>query len=174
MDILQFLVLGYNLKSFFKAFGVTEKQGSFLYDYFTLADQVDETTLAPYDTLYSLMKDWKKYAAFQKLVDQGKSEKEALHALRLPVKRKTGPENCQWLQQLWTENQWSTFADSLKWYNDLNVTPMNQAIENINEFYKNICINFIHQAISIPGVTMGVCFNSITNPTAEFHLLFQE
>ena len=47
---------------------------------------------------------------------------------------------------------------------------MIQAIENMNEFYKNIRIDFIHQAISIPGVAMRVCFNSITDPAAEFHL----
>ena len=75
-----------------------------------------------------------EYAAFQKLLHQGKSEQEALHALRLPVKPKTGPKNYQWLQHLWTENQWSTFADFLKWYNDLDVMPMIQAIENMNEF----------------------------------------
>ena len=47
---------------------------------------------------------------------------------------------------------------------------MLQAIENINHFYKNIRIDFIHQAISLPGVAMRVCFNSITDPAAEFHL----
>ena len=47
---------------------------------------------------------------------------------------------------------------------------MIQAIENMNEFYKNIHIDFIHQAISIPGVAMRVSFNSITDPAAEFHL----
>ena len=47
---------------------------------------------------------------------------------------------------------------------------MIQAIENISEFYKNIRIDFIHQAISIPGVAMRVCFNSITDPAAEFHI----
>ena len=62
------------------------------------------------------------------------------------------------------------FADFLEWYNDLDVTPTIQAIENINEFYKNIRIDFIHQAISIPGVAMRVCFNSINDPAAEFHL----
>ena len=111
-----------------------------------------------------------EYAAFQKRLDQGKSEQEAPHALRLPVKPNTGPENYQWLQHLWTENHWSTFADVLKWQTDLDVTPMIQAIENMNQFYKNIRIDFIHQAISIPGVAMRVCFNSITDPAAEFHL----
>ena len=174
MDILQFLAPGYNLKSFFKAFGVTEQKGSFPYDYFTSAEQLDETTLLPYDTFYSTIKNCnvleEEQGAFHKLVNQGKSEQEALQALRLPTKPKTGPENYQWLHQLWVENQWSTFADYLKWYNDLDVTPMIQAIENTNEFYKSIRIDFIHQAIAIPGVAMRVCFNSITDPTAEFHL----
>ena len=47
---------------------------------------------------------------------------------------------------------------------------MIQAIENMNQFYKNIHIDFIHQTISIPGVAMTVCFNSTTDPAAEFHL----
>ena len=62
------------------------------------------------------------------------------------------------------------FVDFLKWYNDLDVTPMIQAIDSMNEVYKNIRIDFIHKAISIPGVAMRVCFNSITDPAAEFHL----
>ena len=123
MDILQFLAPGYNLKSFFKAFGVSEQKWFFPYDYFTHADQLDETTLPPYETFYSIIKGCnvlkEEYVAFQKLLDQGKSEQEALRSLRLPAKPKTGNENYQWLQQLWFENQWSTFADFLKWYNDL-------------------------------------------------------
>ena len=47
---------------------------------------------------------------------------------------------------------------------------MIQAIENVNEFYKQKHIDFMHQAISLPGVTIRVCFNSITDPAAEFHL----
>ena len=174
MDILQFLAPGYNLKSFFKAFGVSEQKGFFPYDYFTHADQLHETTLPPYETFYSTIKGCnileEEHTVFQKLIDQGKSEQEALQILRLTSKPKTGPENYQWLQELWTENQWSTFADFLKWYNDLDVTPMLQAIENMNDFYKNIRVDFIHQAISLPGVAMRVCFNSITDPTAELHL----
>ena len=85
IDILQFLAQGYNLKYFFKAFGVTE-QGFFLYDYFTHADQLDETSLPPYETFYSTIKGCnvieEDYATFQKLINQGKSEQEALRTLR--------------------------------------------------------------------------------------------
>ena len=47
---------------------------------------------------------------------------------------------------------------------------MIQAIKNMNEFYKQKHIDVMHQAISLPGVAMTVCFNSITDPEAEFHL----
>ena len=162
------------LEKFFKASGVTEQKGFFPYDYFTHADQLDETILPTYDTFYLASKHCNvlevEHAAFQKLVDQGKSKQEVLQILRLTSKPKTGPENYQWLQQLWTENQWSTFADFLKWYNNLDVAPMIQVIENMNEFYKQKHIDFMHHAISLPGVAMRVCFNSITDPAAEFHL----
>ena len=89
MDILQFLAPGYNLKSLFKAFGVSEQKGFFPYDYFTDADQLDETTLPPYETFYSTIKNCnvleEEHAAFQKLVDQGKSEQEALQTLGLKI-----------------------------------------------------------------------------------------
>ena len=92
LDVLQFLAPGYNLKSFFKAFGVTEQKGFFPYDYFTSADQLDETTLPPYGTFYSTIKNCnfleQEHAAFQKLADQGTSEQEALQILRLTSKQK--------------------------------------------------------------------------------------
>ena len=95
MDILQFLAPGYNLKSFFKAFGVSEQKGFFPYDYFTHADQLDETTLLPYETFYSTIKGCnileEDYATFQKLINQGKSEQEALQILRLTSKPKKRP-----------------------------------------------------------------------------------
>ena len=100
MDILQFLAFFlYCLKSFFKSFGVSEEKGFFPYDYSTHADQLDETTLPPYETFYSTIKNCnvleEDYATFQKLVDQGKSEQEALQTLRLAAKPNTGPENYQ-------------------------------------------------------------------------------
>ena len=94
MDILQFLAPGYNLKSFFKAFGVSEQKGFFPYDYFTHADQLDETTLPPYENFYSVIKGCnvleEEYVAFQKLLDQRKSEQEVLQSFRLPAQPISG------------------------------------------------------------------------------------
>ena len=56
---------------FFKAFGVTEQKGFFPYDYFTHADQLDETTLPPYETFYSAIKNCnvleEEYISFRNL-----------------------------------------------------------------------------------------------------------
>ena len=141
LDILQFLAPGYNLKSFFKAFDANKEKGFFPYDYFISADQLNEITLPPYETFYFTIKRCnvleEEQAAFRKLNEQGKSEQQTLQILRLTSKPKTGLENYQWLQQLWVENQWSIFADFLKWYNDLDVNPMIQAIEKMNDYYED-------------------------------------
>ena len=153
------------MKSFFKAFDANEEKGFFSDDYFTSADQLDKTSLPTYETFYSSIKGCnvheEDYITFQKLVDQGNSEQEALQILRLQEVPKTGPENYQWLQQLWTENQWSTFADFLKWYNDLDVDPMITAIEKMNDYYKDKDGDFMHQAITLPGIAKRILF--------EFH-----
>ena len=47
----------YLLTYFFKAFGVTEQKGLFPYDYFTSAEQLDETTLPPLKLFTQSLKD---------------------------------------------------------------------------------------------------------------------
>ena len=147
LDILQFLAPGYNLKSFFKDFGVSQQKGYFPYDYFTDANQLDERTLPPYEAFYSSLKHFnvleEEYDSFQKLLDQGKTEQEALQALRLSEKPKTGAENYDWLHQLWRENEWSTFADYLNLYTYLNIAAMISGTDNMNKFYKERKIDFM-------------------------------
>ena len=162
LDVLQFLAPGYNLKSFFKAFGVTKQKVSFLMIILPmLINQMKP--LCRHMKLFSRTSrtatSWKNTLCFKNMSIKRKSEQEALQILRFTSKPKTGPENFKWFQQLRTENQLSTFADFLKWCNDLDVTPMIQAIENMNEFYKQKHIDFMRQAISLPGVAMRVCFN---------------
>ena len=85
MDILQFLAPGYNLKSFFIAFGVSEQKGFFPYDYFTHADQLDETTLPPYETFYSIIKNCnvleEEYASFQSFSTKENPNKKSYNPL---------------------------------------------------------------------------------------------
>ena len=75
MDILQFLAPGYNLKSFFKAFGVSEQKGFFAYDYFTSAEQLNETTLPPYETFYSTIKNCNVLEEEQAAIKENQNKK---------------------------------------------------------------------------------------------------
>ena len=65
----------------FKVFGVTEPKGFFPYDPFPHANQLDGTILSPYEAFYWTIRNCnvleEEHAAFQKLVDQGKSEQDA-------------------------------------------------------------------------------------------------
>ena len=71
------------------------RKGFFPYDYVTSAKQLAETSLPPYETFHCTVKGCnvleEDYATFQKLINQGKSEQEALQTLRLAAKPKTGP-----------------------------------------------------------------------------------
>ena len=67
-----------------------------------------------------------------------------------------------------------TFADFLKCYNDLDVNPMIQAIEKMNDYYKDKNVDFIHQAITLPGIAKRICLNSITDPNVKIHLFNQK
>ena len=48
------------------------------------------------------------------------------------------------------------------------------AIEKMNDYYKDKNIDFMHQAITLPGITKRICLNSITDPNVEIHLFNQK
>ena len=173
MDVLQFMAPGYNLKAFFKAFDTTEQKAWFPYEYPRDPQQLEEKQLPPYESFYSTVKGCnvldEEFQTHQKLLYEEKTSGQALKVLALEDVPKPGPENYQWLQQVWQEEHWSTLTDYLQWYNCLDVTPMIEAIEKMNTFYQQKGIDLLHQAISLPGVAIRYCFNSIPDPSIEFH-----
>ena len=51
---------------------------------------------------------------------------------------------------------------------------MIQAIERMNDYYKGNNVDFMHQAITLPGIAKRICLNSITDPNVEIHLFNQK
>ena len=51
---------------------------------------------------------------------------------------------------------------------------MIEAIERMNDYYKDNNVDFIHQAITWPGIAKRICLNSITDPNVEIHLFNQK
>ena len=52
----------------------------------------------------------------------------------------------------------------------MDVNSMITAIENMNDYYKDKNVDFMHQAITLPGIAKRICLNSITDPNVEIHL----
>ena len=46
---------------------------------------------------------------------------------------------------------------------------MLSAIDHVNSVYKERKIDFIYPSISLTGTAVTVCFDSVTDPKAEFH-----
>ena len=53
-------------------------------------------------------------------------------------------------------------------------TAMITAIEKMNDYYKDKNIDFMHQAITLPGIAKRICLNSITDANVEIHLFNQK
>jgi len=47
-----------------------------------------------------------------------------------------------------------TFADWLRYYNNLDVAPSLEALEKMRNFYTEKGINILKDAVSIPGVSL--------------------
>ena len=51
---------------------------------------------------------------------------------------------------------------------------MIQAIEKMNDYYKDKNVDFMHQTITLPSIAKRICLNSITDPNVEIHLFNQK
>ena len=58
-------------------------------------------------------------------------------------------EDCQHIFQ---ERGMKTFADWLRYYNNLDVGPFVEALETMRGFYANLGIEIFKDAVSLPGV----------------------
>ena len=48
------------------------------------------------------------------------------------------------------------------------------ATEKMNDYYKEKNVDFMHQAITLPGIAKRICLNSITDPNVEIYLFNQK
>ena len=64
--------------------------------------------------------------------------------------------------------------DFLIWYNNKDVSPFLEALENMFNFYQtSMNVDMFKSAISVPGLTLKIMFESIQDPEAIFYLCGQ-
>ena len=65
-----------------------------------------------------------------------------------------------------------TMRDFLVWYNNRDVEPFCEALQKMNDFWRDKNIDMLKQGISIPGVTLLYLFSTLSHGT--FFPLFSE
>ena len=121
------------LDSSLKAYKTSEPKRFFPYEWFAHSDKMQNTELPPYDDFYSKFRSCNpletEYTDYVNLLKSGLTTEQAVVKLKLSKPPPTGIENYQYLQQIWKQEQMSSFKDFLRWYNNKGVLPTLQAMQ---------------------------------------------
>ena len=77
------------------------------------------------------------------VLKSGLTTEQAVVKLKLSKLTPTGSENCQYLQQVWKQEQMSSFKEFLRWYNNEDVVPTLEAMEKLIAFYHDKDIDML-------------------------------
>ena len=99
---------------------------------------MQNTELPPYDAFYSKLRSCSpleaEYADYVNVLKSGLTTEQAVVKLNLSKPPPTGTEKYQYLQQIWKQEQRSSFKDFLRWYNKKDVLSTLEAMQK-NAFY---------------------------------------
>ena len=133
LDILNFLGAATTLDSFLKPYKTSETKRFFLYGRFDHPEKMKKTELSPYDAFYRKLRRCNPLEAnftdYVNLLKSGLTTEQAVVKLKLSKPPPTGIENYQYLQQIWKQEQMSSFKDFLRWYNKKDVVPTLEALQ---------------------------------------------
>ena len=137
-DIMNLLGGATNLDSFLKAYKTSETKEFFLYELFDHPDKMQNTDFPPYDAFYSKLRSCNpleaEYKDYVNLLKSGLTTEQAVVKLKLSKLHPTGIEIHQYLQQLWKQEQMSSFKDFLGWCNNKDNVPTLEAMQKVIDF----------------------------------------
>ena len=118
-DIMNFLGGATSLDSFLKAYKTSESKGFLPYEWFDHPDKMQSTELPPYDAFYSKLRSCNpleaEYTVYVNLLKSGLTTEQAVIKLKPSKPPPTRIENYHYLQQIWKQEQMSSFRDFLRW-----------------------------------------------------------
>ena len=124
LDITNYLAAHTSLENFYKAFNVTTPKANFPYQYFNSLDKLH----GPFpgrDYFYSILSN---SSISTKDYEESKEE--------------------------WILQNMETFGDYVKYYNNLDVTGMVEAVEKMLDIYMKKGLDIFKDSVSLPGITM--------------------
>ena len=125
LDIINYLGPGTSYEKWVKAYECETVKSWFPYEWFDTPEKLDFRGLPKYEDWYSKLKGGY-------------------------ILTREEWEECQ---RLFKEKGMCTFADWLRYYNNLDVAPGLKALEKMRAFYTDKGIDILKDAVSIPGVS---------------------
>ena len=108
---------------------------------------MQKTELPPYDAFYCKLRSCNpleaKYTHYVILLKIGLATEQAVVKLKLSKPPPTGIENYQNLQQIWKQEQMSSFKDFLRWYKNKDYVPTLEAMQKTIAFYHDKGIDML-------------------------------
>ena len=126
LDIINYLGPGTSYTRWVKAYDCETVKAWFPYEWFDSPEKLDFPGLPEYEEWYSRLK--------------------GEHLLTR--------EEWEACQLVFKERGMRTFVDWLRYYNDLDVAPGLEALEEMRSFYTEKGIEILKDAVSIPGVSL--------------------
>ena len=77
-------------------------------------------------------------------------------------------KNYQYLQETWKQEQLSSFKDFLRWYNEINVVQLLEAMQNLIAFHHGKDMNILKLSCNLPNMA-NICLYKSTD--ANFYLI---
>ena len=141
LDIINYLGPGTSYAKWVKAYGCETVKSWFPYEWFDSPEKLDFPGLPEYEEWYSRLK--------------------GEHLLTR--------EEWEACQRVFKERGMRTFADWLRYYNDLDVAPGLEALEKMRNFYTEKGIDILKDAVSTPGVSLHYLLRGAVERGAELY-----
>ena len=100
------------------------------------------------------------------LLKSGLTSEQAVVNLKLSKPPSTGIENYQYLQEIWKQEQVSSFKHFLPWYNNKDVVPTLEAMQKMMTFYHDKDIDMLKLGCTLPNLA-NICLLKSTH--AKFY-----
>ena len=166
LDIMKFLGGATTFDSYLKAYTASETKGFFPYEWFDNPDKLNFPELPPYEDFFSKLRNNnpldKDFLDYEKLRKSGLDEEQALKKLQIKTVPPSGFNNYNYLQETWKKNGMTVFKDFLKWYNNKDVVPALEAMQNMIQFYYNKGIDMLKLGCTLPNLA-NICLYKSTN-----------
>ena len=132
LDLTNYLAAGTSLANFYKAYGVKNPKACFPYQWFDSLQKLEARFLPKREDFYSL------------LTNSIVSEEEYQDAI-----------------DTWCLHGWESFKQYVKFYNDLDVTGMTEAVGKMHVVYKEKNLDIFKDAVSLAGITQKYVFKNL-------------